>query len=75
MATVKEISASYKNSFKLFINGSDTFHTFEYSETLSINEGDNLEAVKYQLWENVTNEVSKQVHAVVQSAIQQTNRG
>jgi hypothetical protein len=71
MAAVKEISASYKNSFKIYVNGSDTFHTFEYSETLSVAENDDLNAVKYQLWENVINEVTKQGQAVIQSAMQQ----
>ena len=39
----------------------DTFYTFEYCEERQIEEGDNLEEVRANLWETCNAEVDSQV--------------
>lgn len=42
----------------------DTFYTFEYCEERQIEEGDNLEEVRANLWEVCNAEVDNQVSSV-----------
>lgn len=42
----------------------DTFYTFEYCEERQIEEGDNLEEVRANLWETCNAEVDYQVSSV-----------
>ena len=42
----------------------DTFYTFEYCEERQIEEGDNLEEVRANLWETCNAEVDNQVSSV-----------
>jgi hypothetical protein len=67
MATVKEITASYKYTFKMFMNGTDTFNSFEYCQTMALADDDNVEQVKEQLWNDVIKEVVTQANELVKS--------
>lgn len=42
----------------------DTFYTFEYCEERQIEEGDNLEEVRANLWKTCNAEVDNQVSSV-----------
>lgn len=60
---ITEIRANAKISFKQLTKQGDVFYTFEYGET---RQGDystqeQYEAEKQKLWEQVNNEVGKQV--------------
>lgn len=57
MAKTTKICASSKVSVKK----GDNYFTVEYCEERSINERDNLESERYQLWQDVNSEVDNQV--------------
>ena len=59
----KEIGATSRVSFKQVTKSGDVFYTFEFNETLSLNEFDqpNLETIKQQLWKSVNDQVTNQV--------------
>lgn len=60
---IKQITANARISFKQVTKSGDVFYTFEYGE---VREGDystqeQYEAEKTKLWQQVNNEVGKQV--------------
>ncbi len=57
---IKEITASARISFKQPTKTGDVFYTFEYGETHSIDDS-KLDEEKAILWDNVNNEVNKQI--------------
>lgn len=60
---IKEIRANARISFKQITKSGDVFYTFEYGESREINmeSSENYESEKQKLWEQVNNEVSKQI--------------
>lgn len=60
---IKEITANARISFKQPTKQGDVFYTFEYGETRKGNYDTQelYEAEKAKLWEQVNNEVGKQV--------------
>jgi hypothetical protein len=60
---IKEITANARISFKQPTKQGDVFYTFEYGETRSgkYDTQELYEAEKAKLWEQVNNEVGKQV--------------
>lgn len=65
MAKTIEISASSKVS----VSVNNTYYTLQYTETRSINESDNLESEREQLWQDVNTEVDLQVSAVFENNV------
>lgn len=65
---ITEIRANARISFKQPTQSGDVFYTFEYGESREINVElpENYEAEKQKLWEQVNNEVGKQVNATLQ---------
>ena len=57
---IKEIRANSRVSFKQATQSGDVFYTFEYGETREINP-EQYEIEKQKLWEDVNNEVTKQI--------------
>ena len=60
---ITEIRANARISFKQIVGNNDVFYTFEYGETRSgeFDTREKYEAEKAKLWEQVNNEVGKQV--------------
>lgn len=65
---ITEIRANARISFKQLTQSGDVFYTFEYAETRSgeFDTKEVYEAEKEKLWEQVNNEVGKQVNATLQ---------
>ena len=65
---ITEIRANARISFKQLTQSGDVFYTFEYVETRSgeFDTKEVYEAEKEKLWEQVNNEVGKQVNATLQ---------
>lgn len=65
---IKEIRANARISFKQPTSQGDVFYTFEYGETRESNFEtiEQYEAEKAKLWEQVNNEVGKQVNETLQ---------
>ncbi len=56
------IKATSRVSTKL----KDNFYTFEYGEERSIEEGDDIEQAREELWATCNEEVDKQVEEIVE---------
>lgn len=56
------IKATSRVSTKL----KDNFYTFEYGEERSIDEGDDIEQAREELWATCNEEVDKQVEEIVE---------
>ena len=62
---INKISAVSRISTKI----KDTFYTFEYSEERIIEEGDDVEKERADLWETCHKEVDNQVTEVIDLAL------
>ena len=62
---ITKISAVSRISTKI----KDTFYTFEYSEERTLEEGDDVERERADLWETCHKEVDKQVEDVIDLAL------
>lgn len=63
MSKTVMIQASSKISVKI----RDNFYTTEYSESRSLEDGDDIASERAQLWEDVNGEVDRQVEEIFQS--------
>lgn len=54
-------------SSKVSVNCNGTYYTVEYTEERSMNEMDNLQSERQQLWQDVNAEVDNQVMDIIQS--------
>lgn len=63
---IKEIRANAKISFKQLTRNGDVYYTFEYGETRETNyeTQEQYEQDKALLWQQVNNEVEKQIKEV-----------
>ena len=63
---IKEIRANAKISFKQLTRNGDVYYTFEYGETRETNyeTQEQYEQDKTLLWQQVNNEVEKQIKEV-----------
>lgn len=57
---IKEINATARVSFKQQTLSGDVFYTFEYGETRTVAENE-LENERQKLWNDINDEVNKQV--------------
>ena len=56
---ITEVRGNARISFKKITKTGDVFYTFEYGETHSIE--DSIEKTRELLWNNVNNEINKQI--------------
>lgn len=54
-------------SSKVSVNRDGTYYTVEYTEERSINQMDNLQSERQQLWQDVNAEVDNQVMDIIKS--------
>lgn len=63
MAKTTTIKASSRVSMKV----KDNFYTVEYTEERSLEDGDNIEEERKELWYDVNNEVDKQIEEIYET--------
>ena len=63
---IKEISATARVSFKQITRSGDVFYTFEYGQTRTVEDINNLDEENKNLWNDVNEEVNKQIMEVKQ---------
>lgn len=63
MAKTTTIKASSRVSMKI----KDNFYTVEYTEERSLEDGDNIEEERKDLWYDVNNEVDKQIEEIYET--------
>lgn len=63
MAKTTTIKASSRISMKI----KDNFYTVEYTEERSLEDGDNIEEERKELWYDVNNEVDKQIEEIYET--------
>ena len=63
MAKTTSIKASSRVSMKV----KDNFYTVEYTEERSLEDGDNIEEERKDLWYDVNNEVDKQIEEIYET--------
>lgn len=63
MTKTTTIKASSRVSIKI----KDNFYTVEYTEERSLEDGDNIEEERKDLWYDVNNEVDKQIEEIYET--------
>ena len=70
MAKTTIIKATSRASIKV----GDSFYTIEYGEERSVEDNDNLESERAELWETCNGEVDRQIEEIMQMFKDRKNR-
>lgn len=71
MAKTTIIKATSRASIKV---GDSSFYTIEYGEERSVEDTDNLESERAELWETCNGEVDRQIEEIMQMFKDRKNR-
>ena len=74
MAKTTIIKATSRASIKLTTRSGDQFYTIEYGEERSVEDNDNLESERAELWETCNGEVDRQIEEIMQMFKDRKNR-